>query len=131
MSPAYAAVLDTEAAEEAAFDDLTPSRIARLQASQRFIKGEQVVGPCFGHEFYVLQRNPLPVAPAFLCLSLDCVIDQDSAHGPCCDGEEMRPVLPGDPVQLHELEVGFVHQGHRIERMVATLGAQVSTGDLA
>ena len=57
------------------------------------------------------------------------VIDQDAAHDPAADGEEVSAVLPVRVFLAHQFQVGFVHQRGAVEGMIRTLAPQLPVGD--
>ena len=60
---------------------------------------------------------------ALLGMMASGVVDQDATHDAGGDGEEVGPVLPLDPFQVDEPEVGFVDQGGRLEGVPGALAA--------
>ena len=42
--------------------------------------------------------------------------------------EEVRATLPVHPLERHELQVGLVDQGRRVERVIGSLGDQLPVG---
>jgi len=56
-------------------------------------------------------------------------LEQD--QGSSGDAEEMCAILPADLILIDQAEVGFVHQCGALERMVATLAAQVAGSEIA
>ena len=58
------------------------------------------------------------------------MIDEDAAHLPGGDGEEMRAVLPGD-VHLDELDERFVDDGGGLQSVAGPLALHVAAGAVA
>lgn len=55
--------------------------------------------------------------------------DQDSAHGPTGDGEEMGSILPVDTGLRHQTEVGLVDQGPGVEGVPGGLTLEMAPSD--
>jgi hypothetical protein len=59
------------------------------------------------------------------------MVDEDTPHHFGGDAEELRAILPGDPLLTQEAEVGFVNQGGGLKRVIPTLARQVGGGSPA
>ena len=57
------------------------------------------------------------------------VIDEDLAHDPRGDAEEVRAVLPLNPGLVHEPEERFAHKRRRLERVSGPLAAHQTAGE--
>ena len=54
------------------------------------------------------------------------MIDEDAAHRPGRDREEVRPVLPADVPLVDEPHIGLVNERRRLQRVVRTFTAEVA-----
>jgi hypothetical protein len=59
---------------------------------------------------------------------VDCVVHQYAAHRLRCDGEELCPILPLDVSERAQLQVGFMDQISRLQRVVTALRAKLALG---
>jgi hypothetical protein len=57
-------------------------------------------------------------------------VHQDAPHDLRRDGEEMRPILPVDPLPVHEAYIGLVNQRGGLQRDARLFPAQVLPGQL-
>src|SRR5262249_32740181 len=57
------------------------------------------------------------------------VVHEDPPHRLRRDPEEVSPVLPVDAPLIDETEVGLVHEGGRLERVIGSLGPEVGGGE--
>ena len=67
----------------------------------------------------------LGTAAAFCTLSRVCMVDQDLAHRPRRDSEEVHPVLPVDVRLIDQFDIRLVDQCRRLQRMVLPLVTEV------
>mgnify|MGYP000119666982 CR=1 FL=1 len=56
------------------------------------------------------------------------VVDKDPPDRLGGDREEMGPVVPLSPLLVHEFEVGLVHQGGCLQRMIAAFLSHLQLG---
>jgi hypothetical protein len=75
-----------------------------------------------------IQSHP-PIASSLCGAMPACVIDQNSAHHLSRDGAEMWPVLPARVALVDELEIRFVYERGRFERMARPLALQIRSGE--
>jgi hypothetical protein len=53
------------------------------------------------------------------------VVDENAAHHPRGDAVELRAILPVDAALVDESQIHLVHERRRLQRVIATLAAQV------
>jgi hypothetical protein len=70
-------------------------------------------------------------AAAFVGMGRPCVIEQHLPHSVGGDAEEVRTVLPVDPVLADQPHVSFVNQRSRLERVARPLALHVRSGHAA
>ena len=107
-------------------------RLALVEASQRVkrsIELDEGVRPCVGGQ--VVVQGDRPIAAASLVGGASPgVIDQDLAHQPCGNREEVRAV-PYIEVRAGEADVGFADEVGRSERVAGALAPQAAVGEPA
>lgn len=57
------------------------------------------------------------------------MVDEDSAHDPCCHGEKMSAILPSDLLGIDEANVGLIDQRRGLEAMTDPLAGHAATRD--
>ena len=57
------------------------------------------------------------------------VVEQHASHNSCCNPEKLVPILPLDPVLIDQPKISLVHQGGRLQGVIATLLLHVVTGE--
>ncbi len=67
-------------------------------------------------------RSPAALVGA-LCAR---VLDENAAHEPCGDGEEVRAILPHHPVDIDQPQIGLVDQGRRLENVPGPLAGHLA-----
>jgi hypothetical protein len=102
--------LDTEAAEEAEFDDASLARITLFERFQGIVELFEVVSWFIGHFECVFERDFDGAASTLLRQSRPSVIDQDAAHDASRHGQKMSAVLPVHAGGADEPEIGFVDE---------------------
>ena len=68
---------------------------------------------------------------AFLRCARSCIIDEDLAHYPRCDGEQVHLIRKARRAFFGKLEIRLVHQGCRLQRMIRPLSAEMPGSDSA
>src|SRR5262245_10331542 len=71
------------------------------------------------------QRYKKFTASAFGCLSATGVLDKDVTHANGGNPEEVRTVLPIDLFGVQQPQVGFMHQGRRLQRVTWPLLSEI------
>ena len=117
-------------AEVAALHYLAQPLIYHREALQRFIKSDQPIA-LLGDCDLVLQREWGYSATTAQGPMTASVVYQNPTHCPGSDPKEVRPVPPMNPRLIHHLEVGFVHQGTSVERMIRSLLLQLPVSEPA
>jgi hypothetical protein len=56
------------------------------------------------------------------------VVDEDAAHQPRGDAEEVRAVLPPDVVLVYQAQEDFIDERGGLQRVVVSLASDVITG---
>jgi hypothetical protein len=54
------------------------------------------------------------------------VIHQDATHGPGGGGQEMRPVMPFDAVDVHHANVCLVDERRRTQRVASAFATELA-----
>jgi hypothetical protein len=73
----------------------------------------------------VCRRLAAQPPAALLIVSGPGEIHEHAAHQPSGHGEEVRAILPLDPTNINQPEVGLVDEGGGLQNMVATLASHV------
>src|SRR5262245_10674272 len=112
--------------------ELGLDRVLRLELGEGFVDGQEVLGGSRGRDIHVVEVLPFQ-PPAMLLGSLAAgVLDQDAMHGLGSSGQEVTAAVPPlGLVATDEPEIGFVHQGRRLERLPWFLPGEPLSGDLA
>jgi hypothetical protein len=53
------------------------------------------------------------------------VVDEDLPHCPGRDAEEVAAILPAHVLLLHQAQIGLMHEGGGLERVIRTLAPHV------
>src|SRR5690606_25035780 len=114
-------LLDAEPAEEPALDDGVLPLAQGAEPGERLVEGQQLLRLPVGHERLLVEGDPLRAAAALPGAPPLGVGDEHAAHGLRRQREELRAVLPADPVEPDELEVGLVDERRRVEGVVVAL----------
>jgi hypothetical protein len=111
--------LHRQAPEGATFERPTAAGADSLEAGEGLVDHQNVVrspgriGQQVCSEFHA-RSPPRPFAGG----PPVCPVHKDAAHQAACGSEEMRAIPPFDPIDLHELQVGLVDEGHGVERVI-------------
>lgn len=98
-----------QAAEVAQLDGFCLAVIELPELIDGLIQSQHVDTAGFGSRQPVLQRDAEILAAALLGMVAPRPLDQDPAHDPRRDAQEMGAVLPVD-VGVQEAKIGLVHQ---------------------
>lgn len=104
-------LLVAESAEVPQLDDVTSSRIHLSQSRECFVQTEYFRTLLVRDYCNFFQRDLLRSAAPFCIRVAACVIDENSSHYLCRDGEEMRTIRPVNISLIDEADVGFVNEG--------------------
>jgi tetratricopeptide (TPR) repeat protein len=115
--------LDAQAPEVAQFDNACLGRVDRFQLFQGVIQAEQLDIVGFADLFKVSQRHAL-AAVAFRRRATTGVIDQDLAHQPCADREQVAAVVGFDGIESGKPQPGLVDQGRGLQGVIASLATE-------
>src|SRR6185503_19642527 len=100
-----------QSAEVPQLDDVTTSWIHLRQNLECFIQTEDFRTLLARDYCNFFQRDLLCSAAALRISVAPCVIDKNSTHYLCRDGEEMRTIRPVNIPLIDETDVGFVNEG--------------------
>ena len=132
MAKRLGGFLHRHAAIEAALDNPRLPIVERAETVERRIQIEQFHCARLHHRHRVLvERLERLSAAALLRPARDRVIDEHAAHGLRREREVVAAVLPLDPMQLFELQPGFVDERRRTQGMAGTLAAKLAGGNTA
>lgn len=112
------------AAEEAEFDNLGLAFIHFGQFVEGVFDIEQVGLLLVIGDIGLVQGDLDVITAALLAFFAFGMVDEDLAHGPGGDGDEMGAALPGD-AGVDQLEEGLVDQGGGLQSMAGILAAHV------
>ena len=118
-------LLDTQAAEVTQFDDAGFARIEFGQQIERLIQGQNVDSTSLRPEEHLIQRHALRIAAALAIRTAARMVYQNSAHHLRAEGQKVRTVLTLDAAGSNQLEVGFIGQGSRLQRMARLAAIQM------
>jgi hypothetical protein len=124
-------LVEAQATEEPAFDDLRLSRIELFEPGERLAQGNQFVERLLRGGVVVVDREHGDPAPTLGRAAPHRVVDQHVPHGPGRDGKEVSAAAPVDPLDREQLEVRLVNEIRRRQRMPAALTPEPYAGDSA
>lgn len=87
---------------------------------------EDVTGDGFHPPSLIVQGNAQGVSRTFNCVSAPCMVHENAAHHLGGDRQEVRPILPVNPLMVDQPQIGLVNERRRLERVVAPLPAQLA-----
>ena len=107
------------------------------QPAHCFIECNQRLGTCIRGSaatpeglFHFVPRNTLLIAPSLPALPLSRVIEQDVAHRARRNRHEVRLTAPPGFGRTCQAQVGLVHYGGRVERLITTPATTVLPGQM-
>src|SRR5690606_17932883 len=122
---------------KAAFDYAALPRVALFQPAQRVVYCDQRVGTrvrgiaaAIERRFHFVPRDSLQIAATLPALSLSRVVEQDVTHGARRDRHEVRLTAPSGLGRTRQTQVGFVHDGGRVERLITAPATTVLAGQV-
>src|SRR5262249_44955466 len=78
------------------------------------------------HDEFLVEVDVRCRAPAFLVAARSCEVDQDAAHELCANREEVSPVLPLHPANIHQSQIGFMNKCGRLKSMPGAFTGHVT-----
>jgi hypothetical protein len=121
---------ESQAGEEAEFDELGRAGVFAGQLAQGFIDSEEVVVRRVNRNFELVKVESLTAA-AFFSRAVAGAVDEDAAHGFGRGGKEVAAVLPLKRLVADQTEVSFVDEGGSLNRLARFFLGEPACGELA
>jgi hypothetical protein len=112
---------DGKAAEVSELDDAAERFVEAREAFQRLVKGDDLFRAFDAGKGDLVRRHYFGAAATLGCRPPARVIHGELSHRLRRQRKEMLPVVDGELRVLRELQVRFVHQDRRLQRLVAAL----------
>ena len=109
--------LNAEATEESQFHDLAHSRVENGQFRQRIAQRDEIGTLLLSEILRIVEGHSDHIPTTLLPTALPCEFHQEPTHRLRGDGEEVRAVLPLDPVYIDEPDIGFVDKRRGLKRV--------------
>jgi hypothetical protein len=122
---------EAQPAEESHFHDLTLPWVNRRERRQGIVQRDQIRTGLVRHNERLLQRSHRRAATAFLIAPSARRINENPAHQPRRHREEVRAVLPPNPIDFNEPQVHLVDERRRLEGVADPFTLHVMTGQAA
>src|SRR5690606_8590879 len=120
-----------EAAEEPVLHDLGQAGRLRAEPFERLVEGEEVGRALVGGDLDGVEGDGRAGAAALLADAGSGAVEEDVAHGPRGEGDEVRAVGRRDALAVDEAEVRFVDEAGRVEGGAGAVAAQAGVGEAA
>src|SRR5262245_38195799 len=118
-------ILHAQSTEGAQLDDPSLLRVEHRKLRERVVESEELQAGSETGDETLVERDVGLRSPALPGVPVAGVVDEDSAHHPSRNAEEVRAVLPDDPLLVDEAQVGLVYEGRGLERVARPLRAKV------
>ena len=90
------------------------------------MNGEHLTGDGFHRTNLIVESHAEGVGRTFRGVSAPRMVYEDATHHLGGDREEMRAVLPTDPILVDQPQIGFVNERGRLQGVVAPLPTQIA-----
>ena len=121
-------LFEREPAEEPKLRNLRVARVECRQPRERRVEIQEIDIARMAPHVGFIEIEPVPSSRPLLHLPGAGVIDQDAAHQLGRHREEVRTVLPHGAPLIDETEIGLVHEGRRLQRVVRALAPKAQGG---
>jgi hypothetical protein len=115
-----------EPAEKFQLHDLALAWVRLREGLQRVVQSEEIGGALRLKVLRLLEVDLLELAAALERVMRSRVLDQNLPHEARGDAAEVRPAFPAHLRLVHELQVSFVHQRRRLQRVVRPFASEVA-----
>jgi|SRR6188474_1301347 hypothetical protein len=99
--------------------------------SQGVVESDEILSGFHWHYQSFVKRHLSDSPPTLVVASRARKFDQNSAHHPRRQGEEVRSILPVDLSHLDQPEIRFVNQRRRLQRVTRMFASHVPASDPA
>src|SRR5579864_938486 len=115
----FSCLVEREPGEETELDQLGASGVDLCEASERFVKVDQIVGRCIVRNKAVeMERLAAPAPTAVRFLAVACAVEQDPPHRLGSSGEKVATTVPGlARIQPDDSRVGFMNKRCGLESL--------------
>src|SRR5579864_8389266 len=119
---------DGKAAEESQLDNAPLLRIDLRKSGERIFQSDQIHFGAGGYAERLVERHHGFSPAALGSVARPGMAHQNVADHLRCNGKEMIPVVPLNPLLIDQLEIRFVNQRCALQRMVRTLPTKLPRG---
>src|SRR5262249_8034032 len=122
-------LLEGQPREEPPLDELRELAVGLPELSERLVERDDLGGALLHRYLDVLEIQGPPPRASALAGPPAGLVDEDHAHRPRRDREEVRAVLRGPAGAPRQLQIGLVDERRRRERLLAWRAAQLAVRD--